>query len=152
MRDITEKIYTATVRDGDEKHVMFYRRPEPKEIAAYQAGLFERKGNKIITRASETRIKFGKRILTGFKKGTFGIGAMIDGERVVRPISSDSTDPDYREDWKELLAENMPDVVAAVGHFAFEGTAVVGGEIEKLELGAEDLDDEDPQMPEGSIS
>lgn len=141
MRDITERIYKATVVDGDEKHVFLYRRPTNKEIGAYQAALFERKGNKIIPKAAEARTKFGARILTGFEKGTLGANGKV--------ISSDPNDPDFRADWKELLVEFVPDIVAAVGRHAFEGTAVQGSNVDALEIGTEDLEDEqsgtDPQ-------
>lgn len=145
MRDLSESIYKATVIDGDEKHVIFYRRPDQKEIAAYQASLFERKGNKIIPKAAEARTKFGARIITGFEKGSFGYAG--------KAFASDPADPDYREDWKKLLVDKVPDIIGAVGRFAFEATSVIGGEIEGLELaGEEDLDLEDPQMPEDSAS
>ena len=133
MRDIMESKYKATVIDGDEKHVFYYRRPSNKEIVAYQASLFERRGNKIIPKAAETRTKFGARILIGFEKGTFG----ADGKL----FSSDVGDGDYRPDWKEILVEHVPDIVAAVGRFAFEGVSVVGGDAEGFELADEaDLD------------
>lgn len=136
MRDITERTYKATVIDGDEKHTFYYRRPNNKEIGAYQSSLFERKGNKIIPKAAETRTKFGARVLTGFEKGTLGANGKV--------FSSDPQDPDYRADWKEMLVEFVPDIVAAVGRYAFEGTSVVSTGADGFELGGEELDDEDP--------
>lgn len=138
MRDITERTYEATVIDGDEKHVFYYRRPSNPEIGSYQSSLFVRKGNKIIPKAAETRTKFGARILTGFKKGTLGANGKL--------ISSDPNDPDFRADWKEMLVEFVPDIVAAVGRYAFEGTTVVNGNAEGFELGEEELDELDPQI------
>jgi len=140
MRDITERIYKATVVDGDEKHVFFYRRPSNKEIGAYQSALFERKGNKIIPKAAETRTKFGARVLVGFEKGTLGANGKL--------ISSDPQDADYRADWKELLTEFVPDIVSAVGRYAFESTSVIGANADALEIGEEDLDELDPQKEE----
>ncbi|MCE5333848.1 MAG: hypothetical protein LLG06_04595 [Desulfobacteraceae bacterium] len=134
MRDITEKTYKAIVIDGDEKHVLFYRRPGQKEIASYNAHLFERRGNRIIQKASETRTRYGAKIMTGFEKGTFGVDGKV--------FASQPEDPDYRADWKELLVEHVPDIVAAVGAFAFEGTKVVA-ETPDFELGDED-EDPDP--------
>ena len=142
MRDITERIYQATVRDGDEKHVFYYRRPTNKEITAYQGSLFEKVRNKIIPKAAETRTKFGARIITGFEKGTLGAFGKV--------FSSDPADTDdYRADWKELLVEHVPDIVAAVGQHAFESTAVISGEA--LEIG-DDLDGEDELDPRKSES
>jgi hypothetical protein len=117
MRDLSTSEYTAKVQDGDEVHEIYYRRPGNDEIAAYQASLFERKGNKLIPKAAQARLKFGARIIIGFKKGTFGFGGKF--------IASDPKDSDYREDWKKLLVDKVPDIVSAVGRHAFEGTNVM---------------------------
>ncbi len=138
MRDITERNYKATVLDGDEKHVFFYRRPDNKEIAAYQSSLFERKGNKLIPKAAEARTKFGARILIGFEKGSLGING--------KAISSDPNDEDFRGDWKELLVKYLPDVVAAVGRHAFEGTGVIS-DTPNFEIGEEELDEDELPDP-----
>jgi len=118
MRDLSAQKNIVEIQDGisGDVHEMHYRPPTTEEIAAYQNGLFERRGRKLRSRITENRLKYGARILTGFKKGTFG----CDG----RPFASDPADPDYREDWKEQLVKNAPDVVCAVALVAFESTGV----------------------------
>lgn len=132
MRDLSTDIYEASVQDGDEVHVLSYRRPTNQEHAAYGAALMRREGGKLLNRVVETRVKFGLRILTGFKKGSLGIQG--------KPISSDENDPDYYADWKNLLEKYVPDVVAAVGRHAFEGTQVVQGQLDfESEIELDDL-------------
>lgn len=137
MRDLSSNIYEATVKDGDENHVILYRRPTNQEHAAYGATLMKRRGRKIVSSIMEARVKFGLRIIEGFKKGTIGYAG--------RPISSDPGDPDYREDWKKLLEDHLPDVVGAIGRHAFEGTMVVVDGIESILDDLEEFeDDSDP--------
>jgi hypothetical protein len=121
MRNLSNKIYTATIRDGDEQHKIQYRRPTNKELHAYHAYLFKKEGNKIINRSGEARYKFGQMIITGFEPGTFGVE--VDNELI--PLSCTPGDPGYREDWKQILCDSVPDIVSAVGQFAFESVSVI---------------------------
>lgn len=118
MRDLSALQNTAQIQDGmsGDVHEIHYRNPSVEEIAAYGNGLFERRGRALRSRAVQNRLKYGSRIIVGFRKGTIG----CDG----RPFSSDPHDPDYREDWKELLVKNAPDIVCAVAMAAFESTGV----------------------------
>lgn len=118
MRDLTAQKNIVEIQDGisGDVHEIYYRTPTAEEIASYTNGMFERCGRKIKIRLIENRLKFGGRIITGFKKGTLG----CDG----KAFSSDSADPDYREDWKEQLIAKAPDVVSAVAVVAFESTGV----------------------------
>lgn len=118
MRDFAAEKNVIEVTDGisGDVHEIHFRKPTSKEIASFQAKLFERKGKKIINRAHATRLEFGTEIITGFKPGTLGINGVA-----ISPVASD---PGYRADWKDLLAENAPDIVAAVAQQVFEGTGV----------------------------
>ncbi len=118
MRDLTAQKNIVEIQDGisGDVHEIHYRMPTVEEIASYQNGLFERRGRKLKNRIFESRLKFGGRIITGFRKGTLG----CDG----KAFASDAGDPDFRADWKEQLLVNAPDVVAAVAMVAFEGTGV----------------------------
>lgn len=121
MRDFAAEKNAIDIADGrsGDIHEMYYRNPTAKEMAVYQAAMFERKGKKVVNKVYSTRIKFGEAILTGFKPGTFGINGVA--------ISAVETDPGYRADWKKLLVDNSPDVVAAVAQQVFEGTGVNKG-------------------------
>jgi hypothetical protein len=130
MRNLSNRTYTAVIQDGDEQHRIQYRRPTNKELHAYHAYLFKKEGNKILNRSGEARFKFGQLIITGFEPGTFGIE--VNDELV--PLSCNSGDPGYRENWKEILCESVPDIVAAVGQFAFESVSVVRDNANELSL------------------
>ncbi len=113
MRDLTATRNAMTVRDffGDE-HEIYFRTPTTTERMQYRAGMWERKEGKIINRAAGQRMQYGAAIITGFKKGSLG----ADGQ----PIASDPADPDYREDWLDLLTAAAPDVIDLVAQQVFE--------------------------------
>jgi len=118
MRNLNAPYNIAYVRDGvsGDLHELHYRLPTNAERVSYQAGLWVRKGKQLINQALETRLRMGSQLLVGFVKGSIG----MDG----KPFASDPNDPDYREDWRELLLQYAPDVVAVVALAAFEGTGV----------------------------
>jgi len=118
VRNLNAPYNIAYVRDGvsGDLHELHYRLPTNADRVSYQAGLWVRKGKQFINQALETRLRLGSQLLVGFVKGTIG----LDG----KPFSSNPTDPDYREDWRELLLQYAPDVVAVVALAAFEGTGV----------------------------
>lgn len=140
MRDLTTKANVMEIQDGvsGDTHEIYYRMPTNKERAAYSAALFERKGKKVKDNTFPTRLKFGRRICTGFKKGTFG----VDG----KAFASGQTDHDYRADWAELLEEGSPEVFVALAFQVFEGTGTGRGDsaIERVTL-----DDDDESLGEG---
>ena len=135
MRDVATKHNVLEVQDGmsGDIHEMFYRPPTNKERAAYQAALFKRQGKKVIDRSFETRLRFGKRICTGFTKGTFA----ADG----KPFASDANDADCRKDWKVLIGKGAPEVLTAMAFQVFEGTGKSAGEMEFETVDLDDLDE-----------
>lgn len=116
MRDFAAERNVLEILDGisGDVHEVYYRMPTNEERAAYQNGVFERRGRTLRSRLFENRLKFGARIITGFAKGTIG----IDGKL----ISPDPNDPDFRQDWKDLLVRHAGDVVASVAASVFEST------------------------------
>ncbi|MFZ2447494.1 MAG: hypothetical protein WAW37_14155 [Syntrophobacteraceae bacterium] len=116
MRDFAAERNILDIQDGitGEVHEIRYRMPTNEERAAYHNGVFERRGQKLKSRIFENRLKFGSRIITGFTRGTLG----IDG----KAFSSDPNDPDYRQDWKDLLVRHAGDIVASVAASVFEAT------------------------------
>jgi len=128
MRDLTNPTYSIRVSDGDMIHKFFYRMPDNDELAAYQAGLFQRRGNKIVARAAEMRLKFGKRVLLGFEEGTLGANGKF--------IASEKDSANYCSTWKEILVSGRPDIVSSIGRHVFESVAVVGES--GVEIGMDD--------------
>jgi hypothetical protein len=117
MRDLTAERNAMPVQDffGDE-HEIYFRNPTTTERMKYRAGMWERQDDKVVNKTASQRMVFGAAIIVGFKKGSLG----ADG----KPIASDPADPDYREDWKDLLCAAAPDVVDLVAQQVFEGGQV----------------------------
>lgn len=139
-RDIGAQVNVFEVVDGlsGDIHEMFAGQPTNKERAAYNAALFRRKGKKVIDQSFSTRLRFGKRLCTGFTKGSF----VSNGT----PFSSDKSDADYRHDWKELLEQGAADVFVALAFQLFEGTGRTGSEMdfEEIDIDVQDEESADP--------
>lgn len=123
MRILGSKTNKIRIRDlvSADVHELDYRPPTNQERVKYQNGLVRREGKAVKNRIFETRVAFGKDLLTGFKKGTFGTA-----EGTV--FSSDPTDADYRPDWKDLIESGAPEVLAVLAEVAFEGASAIGPE------------------------
>jgi hypothetical protein len=129
MLELNASRNVAEITMNGETHELYYRTPTPEELVGFQAEGLVRKGKKIVNRMVAARIKYGQRVLIGFKTGTIG----CDG----KAISSDPKDNKiYRADWKTLLLGAAPQLVAAVGQVAFEGVRV-GGQEDDLEFVSE---------------
>lgn len=119
MRELRSSKNTIEIRDelAGTIHEFHYRMPTTKERMQYQAGLLERKGNKIINHSYAQQIKFGALILTGLKPGTLAVDGVA--------LSAVPEDPGYRDDWKENLVEGCPELIAVMARTVFEGAGVV---------------------------
>ncbi len=138
MLELNAARNVAEITVNGETHELYYRNPTTDELVGFQAEGLVRKGKKIVDRLVAARIKYGAKVLVGFKFGTIG----FDGE----PISSDPKDKKhYRKDWKELLVVNAAQLVAAVGLAAFEGVRL-GKKEEELEFVSE-VDSDGPAEP-----
>lgn len=113
MRDAGIKEHTVWIYDSIGKctHELYFRLPSTEEHIEYRKNLFVREGDEAKNESFRIQAKMGYRILLGFKKGTFG----LDGQ----PYASDPDDPDYRQDWKEIIAQDASDILAAVAQKAF---------------------------------
>ena len=129
MLELNASRNVAEITMNGEIHELYYRTPTTEEMVGFQAEGLVRKGRKIVDRMVHARLKYGLRVLIGFKKGTIG----FDGEL----ISSDPADKKhYRKDWKELLGKAAPQLVAAVGQAAFDGVRL-GKDLEGIEVVSE---------------
>lgn len=131
MRDLKasekNKLTINDSRSGTEIE-LYYRNPTTQEEVQYQSKLIKRQGKKVLINAFETRLEMGLKILIGFRDGSFG----FDG----KPISSEPTSPNYREDWKDLLKESAADIITVFAFHIFEGARIDTGvdfEIEEAE-------------------
>jgi hypothetical protein len=87
--------------------VLLYRMPSTKERVAYTNKAYQRKGNKMINRSAETRMKYGLEILGGFREGDFERKQGADW----KPISSDSASDIFFPEWKEHVKKYASDLV-----------------------------------------
>lgn len=130
MLDLNAVRNVAEITMLGETHELYYRTPTTDEMVGFQAEGMVRKGKKIINRMVAARVKYGAKVLIGFKTGTIGFNGVA--------ISCDPKDKKaYREDWKELLEKAAPQMVAAVGQVAFEGVRLGNGG-DELEFGTDD--------------
>ena len=94
-------------------HVFFHRMPTPEECAKLKALEFQikKKGKtRQVLSPDDMRPVFhslGLKLATGFRKGTLGFEGKL--------IASDQDDPDFKANWRKLVAGKMPDVFTAIG-------------------------------------
>ena len=103
--------------------VLSYRLPTTAERAAYANESFRRRGNKVETRVVETRLKYGKLILSGIREGDFEVKL---GD-TYRPIASAPGSEHYAADWKELVAAHAGDLLELLAARVFDGSASLDG-------------------------
>lgn len=101
---------------------LHYRTPTTAEHTAYQNECLQRKGRKVITRYPQARIKYGLKILTGFRAGDFVV-AGDNGQP--RPIASDSDHADYSPQWREDLERYAGDIIQTLAGHVFDAPAEV---------------------------
>lgn len=106
---------------GDEI-TLYYRTPTAEEHIRYSKTKIIRQGNKIKDQITETLLKYGEAILTGFKKGDFAKTA--GGKKIC--YASDPEDADYDPNWKQLLHTHAADLLILLGMHVFESREVVG--------------------------
>ena len=104
---------------NNEIIMLRYRDPTPDEIRKYHSESLQRKGNRVVIRYAETHEKYGLKILAGIREGDFGI---IGPDKKPVCVSSDPDSDFFRQDWKNLFAENALSAVIALGAHVFGGT------------------------------
>lgn len=124
MRELCAERNVMEIRDelAGAVHEFYYRMPTTKERMQFQAGLWERKGKKIVSKALAQQLKYGLLILTGIKTGTLSAAG--------KPLSTTPGEEGYREDWKKLLENGCPELVALLARTVFEGAALSTGNSE----------------------
>lgn len=116
MRDLKKTDRNRVVLldlQGGGKIGIFYATPTTSQVKNFHKESLHRKGHKVLVDSFDPALKYGLEVITGFDEGSFGYGR--------DPISSDPASPNYRENWKELLAETASDILITVGRMVFEG-------------------------------
>ena len=106
------RIEEIIVTDKGEDFTYYCTRPDTSMYVAYQSAQVARKGNKVKIQTAEARQRFGLGCLIGFKKGQF----LFEGKE----ISSDKDDPGYVPNWKQLIANMVPNHIDAIAAKLFE--------------------------------
>lgn len=104
---------------SDSVIVLYYRMPTTPERVAFANESVQRVRNEVVTRVPETRLKYGNKILTGFREGDFT--AEVSGEE--KPISSEPTSPNYFQDWKEQVNCQAADLIMLLAAHVFDASA-----------------------------
>jgi len=116
-----------------------YRMPTTRERVGYVNECFVRKGKKLENRSVETRLKYGLRILTGFRTGDFEIE--VDGAWV--PISSDADSEHYSKDWRAVVSDQAADLVELLAIRVFDTSVQLADPDAVKEAGAPDDKEEE---------
>ncbi len=158
-RDIAKSNFNLlTVHDGmaDDDVAFFHRWPTTDERVAYRNAALKLKGRSLKNKVTETNIRFGGKLITGFIKSELNASEELEGGLVYngKPFSSfpiviqdyknieaelakkesASGDPDYLENWKQLVIETSADLIEQVGAVIFGGVGVVENEEEEEEF------------------
>lgn len=106
---------TITLMDPVDKFevVFSYRTPTTDDRVRYQASRYKREGTKLIDRSRSAVVEAALGVLVGIRTGDFTYAGA--------PVSSNPENPEYREDWKELVAAAAGDLLFLMGHDLFEG-------------------------------
>ena len=94
-------VLVMTDLSGDT-YELYYRQPTNMERVGFSNTLSEKKGKKTVYKENvfAEQAIFGKMLCLGFSEGYF-----MDGDKF---ISSDKSNPNYREDWKQLIEVARP--------------------------------------------
>lgn len=100
---------------SNEEVRLYYRRPESSEIVKYQSKVYTAGKGGQIEIDGELKVEMALEILTGFDKGFF----LDENDKV---FSSDSSDSEYRNDWKDMVKKLGSDLLLSLASVAYEST------------------------------
>ncbi|MFA6290231.1 MAG: hypothetical protein WC637_00540 [Victivallales bacterium] len=95
-----------------------YTLPSAEDRIKYSNSMISRKGRKVEAVYGETRMKYGEKILSGIKDGDF---LKNDGTK----LSSNPESPAYNADWKKMIVDFAPDVIAMLAMHVFENALTI---------------------------
>jgi len=107
---------------------LYYQLPTTKDRVAYLNEHVSRTRRKFSTSIGEPKVKWGKKIVSGFADGDFEIPGP-DGRP--KPIASDPSSPNYDAQWKDHLEKYAADILIALAAHVFDSAApeqVEGGD------------------------
>jgi len=125
-RQLTTKDSKMALYDrlSDSDLELYYRLPTTQEQVAYDNALMTRTRNKIKTAVGETRMKYGKIIITGIGDDSFTIEK--DGKLI--PLHSRADSEHYDPRWKTHVADMAPDIISKFAFLVFEASVEQAGD------------------------
>jgi len=113
-RELSDKPCEVTFFDriSESKMTFYYDLPATEDRVAYTNSLAIRRGNKIESNVGTARLKYGAKILRGFKEGAF----KKDGKL----IASDPKSANYDPAWKTFVRQYAPDCIEMLAMHVFE--------------------------------
>ena len=100
---------------------LYYRMPTTAERQGYQNMAVQRHRNKVKYKQTEARLKYGMKVIAGFKTGDFE--RLQDDDYVA--MASDPSDPLYFEGWKDWVQANAADLVMLLAAHVFDAPAEI---------------------------
>ena len=101
--------------------VLFYRNPTTQEMAGYHNESVTRKRKRVEFRQANAQLKYGERILLGFRDGDF----VREENGQTKPMASDPDSPNYFEDWKAQVMKHAADLIMLMAAHVFNASAEV---------------------------
>lgn len=106
---------------SDSGIVLKYRNPTTAERQGFNNMSVQRKGRKVKFRHTEARLKYGAKILTGFREGDF----QIEKAGEIVPLSADQGSEHYVPEWKKLILAMAPDIIELLAVRVFEASCEI---------------------------
>ncbi len=100
---------------------LYFRMPTPSERQGYSNMAVQRRGRKVKFLQSEARLKYGMKILTGFKDGDF---ERKEGDSYL-PMASEPGHENYFEGWRDWVQHNADDLVMLLASHVFDMPAEI---------------------------
>lgn len=104
--------------DGIPKEFVL-RMPSSSERVEYFSALAECGSDN--SKSYECRINAVKKLLVSIPEEQFG----YEKDGIINCISSNKENQDYTDDWREIIAENAPELLAVMAVSVYESTAVI---------------------------
>lgn len=136
-RSLGEELNELKIRDNISKSeiILYYRTPTSEEQGAYTNQCVQRIRNKVVNKTGGTRMKFGSKILAGFRDGDFTIPK--DGKIVA--ISSDEKSENFYPGWKDLILKKASDLIEVLAMHVFESPVQVDDDDDSEDVEVEDV-------------
>ena len=135
LGDFTDNELTLRDAKSGGECTFLYRDLETEDLVEYRSLAYKKQGAKVKINVTKAQIHMALKVITGFKTGFFALNG--------KAISSEPTNSEYYEQWRQLLKRKAPDLLVVFCVAIFDGNAVKGNnadfEPEFVEVEEDDL-------------